>query len=296
MELTRPGHPLITYGTYPAVALATVAAVTVTLRVGLTQDLVVVLLTLFTIIVAALIEWRHPLQDQWRMTKRSFVNRDLPFLGLGLVVARIAEAVGVLLVARLVTAAGYGPLVALPVGVQAVVALLVFDLLWYGYHRVAHAGGRLWRVHGAHHAPSQVYVLMHPVFHPFDLVVSRLVIVVLAFRLTGVAPDAIFIAVVILNLQQTISHVNADLRVGPLNYLLIGTETHRFHHSANDHGNFGSVIAVWDLIFGTFIYRPTKVPERLGLTDPTTYPNPERFHDTLAWPLRRSLIPVDTYQ
>ena len=79
--------------------------------------------------------------------------------------------------------------------------------------------------------------------------------------------------------------VPAFLRTGWLNYVLIGTETHRFHHSAEDHGNFGSAVAVWDLCFGTFVYDPSRVPNRLGLDVPADYPDPLRFHATLAWPL-----------
>jgi hypothetical protein len=44
-------------------------------------------------------------------------------------------------------------------------------------------------------------------------------------------------------------------------------------------------------VFGTFQHRPGAVPERLGLDDPTDYPNPEHFHEVLAWPLRARRAP-----
>jgi hypothetical protein len=81
---------------------------------------------------------------------------------------------------------------------------------------------------------------------------------------------------------------NSDQRVGWLNYILVGTQTHRYHHSATDRGNYSSAIPLWDQVFGTFIYRPAVVPARLGLDDPGAYPDPRRFHATLAWPLRPS--------
>ena len=294
MELDTPHHPVLTYGTYPVLGLLTAAAVIVALAQRLDQSTVAVVLELFTIVVTGLIEWRHPLRAEWGMTRRSFFGRDLPFLGLGMLVVRFAEAVGLVVAARLGAGDGFGPLVRLPLLVQAGVALLAFDLAWYGYHRLAHTNSRMWRVHGVHHAPPQLYVLMHPVFHPLDLVVSRLVIAVVVFRFSGVSPDAAFLAVVLLNLQQMMSHVNADIRVGPLNYLLLGTETHRYHHSATDRGNYGSALVVWDLLFGTFIYRPSRVPDRLGFDDPTTFPDPSRFHATLAWAARSSGAPETT--
>ena len=291
MELNRPSHPAVTYGTYPALALFTAVVVAITLQADLNRNAVAALLAIVPVVVAVIVEWRHPLGSDWRMTKKSLVSRDLPFIVLAIVTERFAETLGVLIAASLVATKGFGPIADLPLGVQVVFALAVFDLLWYGYHRTAHSSGRLWRVHGVHHAPAQLYALMHLVFHPFDLLASRFVVATIAFRFTGVKPDAIFVAVVIISLQQMISHVNADIRVGPLNYVLIGTETHRYHHSAEDRGNYGSVTPLWDIVFGTFIYEPHRVPARLGLDDPATYPDPARFHQTLAWPLRSSQLP-----
>jgi sterol desaturase/sphingolipid hydroxylase (fatty acid hydroxylase superfamily) len=72
--------------------------------------------------------------------------------------------------------------------------------------------------------------------------------------------------------------------------VLIGAETHRYHHSANDRGNYGSVTPLWDIVFGTFIYQPTRVPDHIGLDNPASYPNPEHFHQTLTWPLRNQTL------
>lgn len=82
--------------------------------------------------------------------------------------------------------------------------------------------------------------------------------------------------------------MNSDIRAGLLNYVLIGAETHRYHHSALHRGNYSSTLALWDQVFGTFVYRPRSVPGRLGLDDPSQYPDPRDFHRTLAWSLRAS--------
>ena len=92
-------------------------------------------------------------------------------------------------------------------------------------------------------------------------------------------------------LQGTVSHANIDLRTGPLSYVLIGTQTHRFHHSADHDGNYSSVLTLWDLLLGTFVHRSDAIPQRIGLHDPATYPNPEHFHQVLAWPLQRTASP-----
>jgi sterol desaturase/sphingolipid hydroxylase (fatty acid hydroxylase superfamily) len=288
MELDKPAKPLLTYGTYPILALVNVAGIWAALRGSLSRDAAIGLLTVITIVVVFAVERINPLLDRWSMTKRSLIERDLPFIGLAVVVEQIATVGVSLVAAAAVPEDGFGPLGRAPLAVQAVFALLALDLLWYAYHRAAHTFSRMWRVHGLHHSPSQLYVLMHQVFHPLDLLVSRFVISLVVFKFTGIGPDAAFVAIAVLGLQQTVSHVNSDLRTGWLNYLLIGTETHRYHHAAEESGNFGSAVPVWDILFRTFVYEPRRIPERIGLIDPGSYPDPKRFHAALAWPFRRA--------
>jgi sterol desaturase/sphingolipid hydroxylase (fatty acid hydroxylase superfamily) len=288
MELDKPAKPLLTYGTYPALALITGAGIWAALRGSLSRDAAIGLLTAITIVVVFAVERINPLLDRWSMTKRSLVERDLPFIGLAVVVEQIATVGVSLVAAAAVPKDGFGLFGRAPLAVQAVFALLALDLLWYGYHRAAHTFSRLWRVHGLHHSPSQLYVLMHQVFHPLDLLVSRFVISLVVFKFTGIGPEAAFIAIAVLGLQQTVSHVNSDLRTGWLNYVLIGTETHRYHHAAEESGNFGSVVPVWDILFRTFVYEPRRIPDRMGLIDPGSYPDPQHFHAALAWPFRRA--------
>lgn len=288
MELDRPTRPLLTYGTYPVLAFVTATALWAAVRWNLDRDAVIGLLTAVTIAAVFAVERMNPLQDRWSMTKASLLGRDLLFIGLAVVVEQLATAGVSLIAASAMPRNGFGPLARTPLLAQAVFALVALDLLWYGYHRAAHTVSRLWRVHGLHHAPSQLYVLMHQVFHPFDLLVSRFVISLIVFKATGITPDAAFIAIAVLGLQQTVSHVNSDLRVGKLNYVLIGTETHRYHHAALERGNYGSVVAIWDIVFGTFLYDPHRIPDAFGLEDPASFPDPRRFHAALAWPLRRT--------
>jgi sterol desaturase/sphingolipid hydroxylase (fatty acid hydroxylase superfamily) len=286
MELARPVRPVLTYGTYPVLALLTGAGILLALSRDLDRNAMIGVLTLLTVAIAFAVERLNPLLDRWKMTKDSFVGRDLPFIGLAFVMEQVATMGVGLVAAATVTDGGFGPLARLPIAAQVVVALLAQDLLWYLYHRAAHTFARMWRVHGLHHSPSQLYVLMHPIFHPLDLLVSRFVISLVVFKFSGLRPDAAFVVLAVLGLQQTVSHINSDLRTGWLNYVLIGAETHRYHHAAGERANYASVLPWWDMLFGTFIYFPSRVPDRLGLDDPTGYPDPRRFFATLAWPFR----------
>jgi sterol desaturase/sphingolipid hydroxylase (fatty acid hydroxylase superfamily) len=128
---------------------------------------------------------------------------------------------------------------------------------------------------------------MHGVFHPVNALISAVLIQATLLAL-GMSPEAVFAAILIIDLQTMISHFNVDIRAGFLNYVLIGTELHRYHHSASvdQAKNFGTVIPLWDLVFGTFLYRPGAPPRRLGVDDSAGYPPSQHFWKVLALPFR----------
>ena len=287
MDIPRPDRPLLTYGLYPLVVGGAATAAALVVRAGVDRPAALPAILVSTIAVCMLVEWRHPLQRRWRMTARTLGRRDLPYIGAGLVTERASEVAVAAITRRTVATGGFGPLARLPLALQVVVAIAVFDLLWYAYHRAAHATPRLWRVHGAHHAPAQLYVLMHGVFHPFDELVVRFALALVVFRFSGVAPGAVTIALAVVGAIGIISHINADVRLWGVNHLLVGPETHRLHHGADRRANYGTATTIWDQLFGTFEFS-FEPPDALGLADPAGYPNPEHFHRVLLWPLRRS--------
>lgn len=171
-------------------------------------------------------------------------------------------------------------------------SLLLTDGLWYAVHRYSHEsrsrlGQFLWRVHVAHHLPQQVYVLMHAIGHPLNAVLVRALLALPPCWL-GFAPEAVFVAGVFTGFQGLVSHFNVDSRVGPLNHLLVGTELHRYHHSADpaEAGNYGAVLSVWDQLFGTFVYRPGAAPAALGVADPQAHPRDTQIAAVLREPWR----------
>jgi sterol desaturase/sphingolipid hydroxylase (fatty acid hydroxylase superfamily) len=184
----------------------------------------------------------------------------------------------------------------MPAAVEFVVVLLGFELVQYGYHRFSHEGrGRLgawlWKVHVAHHLPDRVYLLMHPVGHPLNFVLS-MAIVQLPLVTLGARPETLFLFNALMGLQGLVSHLNVDIKAGPLNYLLVGTELHRFHHSARleESGNYGVLTPFWDLVFGTFRYDPQHLPEALGVAQPAEYPPSTAIGQVLLLPFVRERV------
>ena len=284
----------IRYGVYPILAAATLSYIAHELNgptdlIGHRYGWYVATL----VVLMVLIESAHAMRPEWRMTRSTFWRRDLPFLVVGASTIALANWVAL----RIVTGHDMTPgraLAQVPLVPGVIVSLLVTDFLWYWVHRLSHeahgrTGAWLWRVHVAHHLPKQVYVLMHAIGHPINAIAVRAILTIPPFLL-GFSPQVVFAAGVVTGLQGLVSHFNVDSRVGWLNYLLVGTELHRYHHSADlaEAKNFGAVVSVWDQLFGTFVYRPAETPRALGIDDPTQYPADTQLWTVLALPLRRS--------
>jgi sterol desaturase/sphingolipid hydroxylase (fatty acid hydroxylase superfamily) len=237
------------------------------------------------------VEFLHPARPQWRMTGQSF-RRDLKYMAVnGGLAAALKWGFGWLALdfSRLNT----GLVTGMPAVVEFFAVLLTFEFFQYWFHRISHEargplGAWLWKVHVAHHLPDKVYLLMHPVAHPLNFVLS-LAIVQLPLVTLGARPETIFLFNALMGLQGLVSHFNVDIQAGPLNYLLVGTELHRFHHSAHldEAKNFGVLTPFWDLVFGTFRHDGRRLPARLGVVDPGAYPASTAIGQVLLLPLRR---------
>lgn len=171
-----------------------------------------------------------------------------------------------------------------------VLTALAYEFLQYWFHRISHeakgpVGGWLWRVHVAHHLPSGVYLVMHAVRHPLGLIFS-FVIMQGTLIAMGASQQSIFLLTSLMGLHGLISHFNVDMKAGVFNYVFVGPELHRYHHSASakESLNYGVLTPLWDLVFGTFYYRPEQQPARLGVANPQHYPQSHEFLKVLALP------------
>jgi sterol desaturase/sphingolipid hydroxylase (fatty acid hydroxylase superfamily) len=187
-----------------------------------------------------------------------------------------------------------GPITNWPLYLSVPAALVVVELVNYWQHRWSHeleghVGSFLWRSHAAHHLPEQVYVLMHPASHPINGFIVRALVTLLPLYYLGADPKTVLLFSTIVTFQALISHCNVDLRAGWVNYLLTGTELHRFHHSANveESKNYAVTLSFIDALFGTFYYRPGELPDRTGASDPSEYPHSNEFWRVMKLPFTR---------
>jgi sterol desaturase/sphingolipid hydroxylase (fatty acid hydroxylase superfamily) len=243
--------------------------------------------------VMLLLEWFIPLRKEWSMTWFTFSRRDVPMLIInGIAIALTTRGITELVkwhnggsVADVHLLSWWG---------EAMLALLLSDFMWYWIHRYSHEGKSLlgtwlWRTHVIHHLPQQVYVFMHIAGHPINGIYVR-VILMLPAILFGFSKEAIFAAAVINGFQGLMSHFNVNIRAGWFNYFFMGTELHRYHHSADpkEGKNYAAVVTIWDQLFGTFQYRPQSPPNKLGVYNRDAYPLDEEWLKLMNLPFSKN--------
>lgn len=239
-----------------------------------------------------LIEWQFPYEQRWAMSFRSFLA-DLRFVIVnGVFMAALTTGLGLLTIT--ISGELTGPAQDRPLALQVILCLLIFEAINYGLHRAMHEmkgpiGRFLWLTHAAHHLPPRLYLIMHAVFHPINALFVQTLAIILPIWLMGYDQKSVTMFLMINGLHGLISHFNVDVRMGWLNYIFVGPETHRYHHSANvnEAKNYGNTLTIYDVLFGTFVYRPGKPPAALGVDESAGLPAYERTLAVLALPFQR---------
>ena len=149
-----------------------------------------------------------------------------------------------------------------------------------------------WRTHAIHHLPQQLYLIMHIVFHALNLVIVRLIVQLSPVWRLGFDPMAVFLYGSIIGLHGAIGDLNFDLRMGFMNYLFVGPDLHRYHHSAASHEaqSYGAALSIFDQLLGTFHCTPGKHPAALGLSRSDGYPGQTQPLAALLFPFRTAPV------
>jgi sterol desaturase/sphingolipid hydroxylase (fatty acid hydroxylase superfamily) len=144
-------------------------------------------------------------------------------------------------------------------------AILVWDFIYYWNHRLMHESRYMWAVHVVHHS-SEHYNLSTALRQPVaDALGTFLPQGVLC--LAGFEPGLISSARAINLIYQFWIHTETIDRLGPAEKVLNTPSHHRVHHGSNPQyidRNHGSILIIWDRLFGTF--EQEREPVVYGLT------------------------------
>ncbi len=182
-----------------------------------------------------------------------------------------------------------------------IAAIAGWDFIYYWNHRFMHEIRAMWALHVVHHS-SERYNLSTALRQP----VADVLGVWIPYGLlagAGIRPQLISQARAINLLYQYWIHTETIRSIGPAEAILNTASHHRVHHGSNSQyldRNHGSILIVWDKLFGTF--EPEDEPVVYGLTKNVDSYNPmvvasHEYKDILRdvaasdnWPDRLSFV------
>jgi sterol desaturase/sphingolipid hydroxylase (fatty acid hydroxylase superfamily) len=157
-----------------------------------------------------------------------------------------------------------------------VAAIAGWDFIYYWNHRLMHEVRALWAIHVVHHSSERYNLstaLRQPVADVFGVFLPYG-----ALARAGVRPRLIAQARGINLLYQYWIHTDTIRRLGAAEEVLNTPSHHRVHHGSNSKyidRNHGSILIVWDRLFGTF--EREDEPVVYGLTKNINSYNPARI-------------------
>jgi sterol desaturase/sphingolipid hydroxylase (fatty acid hydroxylase superfamily) len=157
------------------------------------------------------------------------------------------------------------PVYHLPVLVQALLILLITDIVEYWSHRLFHTA-TLWKFHAIHHSAVRVDWLTSARFHPVDLLLRSTCITFLVYLL-GFSPAAWLLLTWFNVVYSPLVHANVSWTYGPFRAVIAGPAFHRWHHTCADAGgmkNFAPTFPFIDVLFGTYYFPRDEQPHACG--------------------------------
>jgi len=101
-------------------------------------------------------------------------------------------------------------------------------------------------------------------------------------------PEVAIMVVSISSITGFLEHINVDFEAGWLNYLFSSAQLHRWHHSRivkESNSNYGKIIVLWDLLFGTYFLPKNRHVEEVGTLENDV---PVSFTGQAKYPFRKN--------
>ncbi len=136
---------------------------------------------------------------------------------------------------------------------RLIIGIVLLDFLYWLQHFINHKVQWLWFFHSIHHSQKEVNVFTDFRYHTLEYVM-RNTIISIPFYILGIKLPTLIYFIVFQMWFTRFYHGNIKTNLGWLRYILVTPQSHRVHHSIerrHQDKNFGSILSIWDFIFGT---------------------------------------------
>jgi sterol desaturase/sphingolipid hydroxylase (fatty acid hydroxylase superfamily) len=154
-------------------------------------------------------------------------------------------------------------------------AILLYDFLYYWFHRISHERQFFWGSHVVHHQ-SEDYNLSTALRQTSTSFLTTWVFYIPCFFLG--MPISMFVSIASAHLiYQFWVHSQHIPKLGVFEWLMVSPSNHRVHHAQNaDYidKNYGGLLIIWDRLFGTYKAEDEKQQAIYGIRVPLQSWNP----------------------
>ena len=154
-------------------------------------------------------------------------------------------------------------------------AILLYDFLYYWFHRVSHERQFFWGSHVVHHQ-SEDYNLSTALRQTSTSFFTTWVFFIPCFFLG--MPISMYVSIASAHLiYQFWVHTQHISTLGFLEWFMVTPSNHRVHHAQNPDyidKNYGGLLIIWDRLFGTFQKEHREQPAIYGIRAPLASWNP----------------------
>jgi sterol desaturase/sphingolipid hydroxylase (fatty acid hydroxylase superfamily) len=214
------------------------------------------------------------------------VGHGVLFSFVGRPVASAAALGTVALLARVVPGVGAPWPRAAPLVAQMALALALWGLGSYAFHRSLHTFTPLWGFHAIHHDTRQMHLLKSGRVHVGEEVLQFL-LVPLPLLLLGCPGDVLLWVGLWTVAEGNLAHSNLAQRFLPwMHYAIATVQLHNVHHAeprAWQDSNYAAITPLFDVLFGTFRHPDRHPVDAMGIAGD---PVPREFVGQLLHPFR----------
>jgi sterol desaturase/sphingolipid hydroxylase (fatty acid hydroxylase superfamily) len=160
-----------------------------------------------------------------------------------------------------------------------VALFLGVEFFYYWFHRASHRVRWLWASHAVHHSATH-FNLSAAIRLGWTGTISGAFVFFLPLAIIGFHPAAIALMIGFGLIYQFFLHTALPMNLGPLEWVFNTPTHHRVHHASNEQcldKNYGSVLILFDRLFGTFATAPKEGSLKFGLKDRAPSNNPVRI-------------------
>lgn len=158
--------------------------------------------------------------------------------------------------------------------ISTVIAVLIFEILIYFWHRALHRNQFLWRTfHQLHHSAERVDALGAFYFSPLDMAGFTFLGSLSLTLFVGISPQGITWYLYLTMLLTIFPHTNIKTPCW-LGYIIQRPESHSVHHQKGVHAYNYSDLPIFDILFGTF-KNPKSFSNEFGFFNGSSYKTKE---------------------